>query len=680
MCFGRKVGPSAPLFPVGLGRVATPRTQLKDRQVFLRQQNCQGLKTDAKLKELAYSFKASRSFACAVQETWRKGKEVFDVGGVSFILSGPEQQTGRGSKGLGFVLSAKAFQLWELAGSFQVTSVDQRSFGIRVAAKDSKGRDVGLFLVCCYAPVGCAPEAEWQQFFAGWDQVLKSARSGDIVVSMGDYNSSMGINVQCSAADIDTEESRTRAVDSSGGLGPFGSIHCNEAGRRLHSHIGSRGMVTCSTMFRKRQYNTWTHPCSRLGHQIDHFFVHKEDWKRVRDCGYLSQLVNSDHGGIGLRLELEMRMEKRVTSNILTTVDHNSLVGKEEEQVELKKQFCTEVEKQMKLLQSESNLNKAELLEKAMSAASSILPKKQRKSPLWFEASIGKIRPAIEQRNSAIRALHANPTCSLLHYAAKKRRKALRDIIAQAKSQWVSEWCTKVNTLHGKAVWDAIKELKAALSGKVPPKPQVKMRKSGGGYCTSPEENAEAFKAFFEPLYGRTADVDESVLQGIKQQEVLMKLENEPDLAEVITAVKRLNNSAPGESGISAQMVKALIANTGTVNMIHGYVIEFWETETAPASWLSGILKVLPKKGDLGLPKNWRGIMLGEVLYKVVSTILFLRLEVISEKLPHESQVGFRPQRGARDGIFTVKQAFRKRCEHGLDSRLPVCALKQQCH
>ena len=101
------------------------------------------------------------------------------------------------------------------------------------------------------------------------------------------------------------------------------------------------------------------------------------------------------------------------------------------------------------------------------------------------------------------------------------------------------------------------------------------------------------------------------------------------------------------------------MSNPCTLQMICNYhfwyVEEFWETGVAPENWLNGLLKVLPKKGDLGLPKNWRGITLGEVLYKVVSTIIFLRLERISERLPHENQVGFRPLRGSRDGIFNVK-------------------------
>ena len=76
----------------------------------------------------------------------------------------------------------------------------------------------------------------------------------------------------------------------------------------------------------------------------------------------------------------------------------------------------------------------------------------------------------------------------------------------------------------------------------------------------------------------------------------------------------------------------------------------------------------LPKKGDLGLPKNYRGIMLLETAYKIVAIILHSRLLPIEESLDHEQQCGFRPERGCIDAIFTVKMALRKRREHGKES------------
>ena len=100
-------------------------------------------------------------------------------------------------------------------------------------------------------------------------------------------------------------------------------------------------------------------------------------------------------------------------------------------------------------------------------------------------------------------------------------------------------------------------------------------------------------------------------------------------------------------------------------------VVHFWETQhEVPPSWESCLLKILSKAGDQTLASNCRGIMLLEVLYKVVGNILKVRILLQSELLDHEQQCGFRPWRGCMDAIFNLKMALRKRREHGLETWL----------
>ena len=77
---------------------------------------------------------------------------------------------------------------------------------------------------------------------------------------------------------------------------------------------------------------------------------------------------------------------------------------------------------------------------------------------------------------------------------------------------------------------------------------------------------------------------------------------------------------------------------------------------------------MLPKKGDLKLPKNWRSIMKIVIPQKVILNIINGRLTTISESLPHEAQCGFRPFRGCIDAIFNVRLSLKKRQEHNLES------------
>ena len=72
--------------------------------------------------------------------------------------------------------------------------------------------------------------------------------------------------------------------------------------------------------------------------------------------------------------------------------------------------------------------------------------------------------------------------------------------------------------------------------------------------------------------------------------------------------------------------------------------------------------------GPYSQPGNYRGIMLLEVLYKVVANVIKARLTPIQKSRQHESQCGFRPQRGCSDASFSLRMAVKKRREHGMES------------
>ena len=84
--------------------------------------------------------------------------------------------------------------------------------------------------------------------------------------------------------------------------------------------------------------------------------------------------------------------------------------------------------------------------------------------------------------------------------------------------------------------------------------------------------------------------------------------------------------------------------------------------------WLKAKLVLLPKKGDLGLPKNWRGICLLDIASKILSCVIVERLKAVMEEVGPENQCGFRPWRGTIDGTFNLLMALRKRQEHNLET------------
>ena len=153
----------------------------------------------------------------------------------------------------------------------------------------------------------------------------------------------------------------------------------------------------------------------------------------------------------------------------------------------------------------------------------------------------------------------------------------------RCKSDYIVGKCKLINDgirgTGGKAAWDAIKLLKNG--GLTPARRQaaVKMKKSDGSRADSAEENATVFADHFETLYGRTPAFKWEVLDTISQQPTATGLDHLPTDIEVRSALAKLNNTSPGESGLPAAVWKALGATEATFSLLRSIVHRFGETE-----------------------------------------------------------------------------------------------------
>jgi hypothetical protein len=196
----------------------------------------------------------------------------------------------------------------------------------------------------------------------------------------------------------------------------------------------------------------------------------------------------------------------------------------------------------------------------------------------------------------------------------------------------------------------------------------VKMVKEDKSLAQTPGENAKVFADHFVKLYGAEADFDVTVLDGLQQRPVQDHLGLQPSEEEVKRGLASLNNSSPGDSGICAPLWKCLLESDEGFELIMGMVTKFWEKGEMPPEWEVNLLKIIPKKGDLKMPGNYRGIMLLEVAYKIVAKIILGRLTPIKEGLDHEAQCGFRPGRGTMDALSSLKALANKRREHSMET------------
>ncbi|KAL7533253.1 hypothetical protein ACHAWF_004429, partial [Thalassiosira exigua] len=105
------------------------------------------------------------------------------------------------------------------------------------------------------------------------------------------------------------------------------------------------------------------------------------------------------------------------------------------------------------------------------------------------------------------------------------------------------------------------------------------------------------------------------------QREVIHEEDRDISYVEFEKALVGLaNDKAPGENGVSPNLLKAL--DDDNRKIIYDLVVDFWEGKDHE-SWNSGLLKIIPKAGkDETDPNNFRGINLMDVVSKVMSPIL----------------------------------------------------------
>ena len=124
-------------------------------------------------------------------------------------------------------------------------------------------------------------------------------------------------------------------------------------------------------------------------------------------------------------------------------------------------------------------------------------------------------------------------------------------------------------------------------------------------------------------LYGRESTFDPTVLASLRRRAVMPGLDHVPTEQEIRHCVGKLHDTAPGASGLPAIVWKALISTSEGYHLVESMVLHYWVTAEVPATWETGLLAILFKKGERSDPGNYRGIMLLETAYKIIGNLLW---------------------------------------------------------
>jgi hypothetical protein len=161
--------------------------------------------------------------------------------------------------------------------------------------------------------------------------------------------------------------------------------------------------------------------------------------------------------------------------------------------------------------------------------------------------------------------------------------------------------------------------------------------------------------------------------------------DNELSINELDNAAMGLNaNSAGGMDGIGGKFIKKYWIYFR--KSLHRYANYCVGTGTLTQSFNSAGIRLIPKKGDTTMIKNWRPISLLNCVYKVIAKALDNRLKKISEKILSRAQKGFTSKRQLHECIINSVETIAYAEKHkipgfilGLDMAKAFDTVRHEC-
>ena len=621
-------------------------------------QNVRGLNED-KLEELVLRLTRANLGAAVMAETWKAlDSDLTSVlvnDGHHLILNGNSAMEGKATRGgVGILLSPKWTSAWKEAGS-QVLRFGARVLAVRLEIPCAANKTEKIFLVGAYAPTTASSEDESETFYTELENCVNECKNNELLLIGADLNAALGTAGE---------------EDDDGVRGKHGIPHENKRGRELRGFLASHQLCSPTSFFEKSSHATWQHFRSHKHYQNDFWIVKRKHLRRIRDAGVQPGLaVHSDHLPLRLRL-LSPRKYKRARK----TAEPKKKRGcRRMLQVEDAKQaYIAVFNKEMSKIVNDGKSSNTRLTEAILTAASSELQGENKHDPSWFRVSEKKIAPLIQERNEMV--ANGSRLSGVKEKRLERTKRKLRKEIAKAKESWLRKVAKRIQEGPQKGTggyWKSVTEMKLGHN-RTRRETSYSFKKSDGQKCTTNEESVQVVKEAFKKNLNIVRPFDDSLLEHLIQSVLPAKLtellDADPTAEEVKAALRRAaKGKAAGDTGVPIEFYQALADDEEAFEHVLDVIVRSWKGEDYD-EWTLSKLKILPKKGDLSDPNNWRPIMLLEVLQKTMSSMFTQRFAQLLDYLGLAEQFGFQKSMGTPDGSFVVRQSINVRHEAGKDT------------
>ena len=520
-----------------------------------------------------------------------------------------------------------------------------------------------MYAISVYAPTEDTSEKEKDQFYADLEEALKCRPKDEIPHIFGDFNA-----IIKSAPDllpiVGENAIGTRTTDNGYRLIEF----C-----RAHKFVLSNTLVANTGLCGKSENLwTWMHPNGDIRNQIDYILLQRHVTNE--NTRVLSRLpYESDHRIVCTTLSYRPIRE---SSHVKRKIAIDALRYNSPQQNEYKSLMDTALKNHAPCenVKAEWNNLKAAMLLSAQRACRN--PKAKTKYH-WVDE---KLLDAISDKQEALMFCRKQDLNPEEKEEAIKKYETKRKIVSRAfRSARSSYYASKADVIQSAArngnyykLFQAAKELTERT--KIPTKDNPAIL-SKNGPISYPKGKANAFGDYFcesfnpkRPLFNLEAIQED--IQMIKYPPIsdeirhLEIVQNDlpPTEEEVAIAISVLKNrKAPGEDGITPELFK--YGGKATTDWMTRVLRLCWQGGIIPEEWAHA--RVIPiykgaKKGSASNPQSYRPISIMNTGSKIMSLVLTSRITPRIDRRLHESQNGFRRNRGTDDAVFTLRRITEK--------------------
>ena len=480
-------------------------------------------------------------------------------------------------------------------------------------------------VVCVYSPTNSSSQEDIDSFYETLSATIQQIPLHNFVSICGDFNAKLGPD------DV-----------------PFTfNSETNRNGKLLKDLMDEFNLFSSNSSFMKPKGHLWSfeYPNGERT-QIDYILFRKK-WKNsVHDSRSYSSFssVCSDHRIVSAKTKLSLRASKTTKPHPLKQIDWKRVA----QDSNLSTQYAIEVHNRFSALYSpDITLDNIEttynhLIKVNQEVALSILPKKPKRSKNISQR-------VIEARNElklSSSAYHARPTRNRKS-RLDKAKKALDDAYLSAEAAYISGKLDDLSKFYStrkyQLAWKTVKE----LSGKN----SISSVQIKGG---SSKKRIDNWTSHFGKLLGEVPKIpNNSFLPRIQISDLLDIDTSLFSLDELRSVTKQLNpTKAFGPDYISPIIWKSEVFETILLNLCN-----FCFTHNiCPSVWRCSQIIPVPKKGDLSLPTNYRGISLMPIAAKLYNKLILNRLIPFIDPLLRDNQNGFSSGRTTISQILCLRR------------------------